>query len=85
AKLKNKTYESTLGIPVAIADLGAVTAIRAIKVGRTIAEAVEMGINRIKKALKEKGIDKWDKEADYRKDLTETLEGEGVSLKPVKD
>jgi len=85
AKLKNKTYESTLGIPVAIADLGAVTAIRAIKVGRTIAEAVEMGINRIKKALKEKGFDKWGKEADYRKDLTETLEADGVSLKQVKD
>jgi hypothetical protein len=84
-KLKSKTYESTLGIPVAIADLGAVTAIRAIKVGRTIAEAVEMGVNRIKKALKEKGIDKWDKEAEYRKDLAETLEGEGVPVKPVKD
>jgi len=80
-KIKGRTYESTLGIPMAIADLGAATAIRAIKVGKTVAEAVEIGINRIKKALKEKGIDTWEKESEYRKDLTTTLEEEGVSTK----
>lgn len=83
AKLKGggRTYEATLGIPIAIADLGAATAIRAIKVGKSVAEAVRIGINRIKDALKERGITTWEKEAEYAKDLIDFLEAEGVSTK----
>jgi hypothetical protein len=47
AKIKSRTYESTLGLPAAIADLGAATAIRAIKVENS-STSRRMGINRIK-------------------------------------
>lgn len=86
-KLKGITTDASLGIPLAIADLGAVTAIRAIKVGQSVSAAVEAGIKRIKQALKNRNLPKWDKENEdaYRAQLSEALEADGVSLKPVKD
>ena len=84
-KARGSAYDATIGIPIAIADLGAATAIRAIKVGKTVAEAVKIGVKRIKDALKAKGIDVKDWEERYTKDLTDILDEEGVSTKPVKD
>ncbi len=72
-KLRGKTYESTLGIPVAIID-GAVLTIRnAIKAGVKIADAVEMGIAKVKEKYND-----WAKEDEFRKDVISGLREQGA-------
>lgn len=66
AKLRSKTYDATVGIPVAIVDAGITTIKLAIKAGVKISDAIELGINKIK----EKYGKKWDKEDEFRKDVT---------------
>jgi hypothetical protein len=72
-KLRGRTYESTLGIPVAIID-GAVLTIRnAIKAGVKIADAVEMGIAKVKEKYKD-----WANEDAFRKDVIDGLREQGA-------
>jgi len=74
-KLRSRTYEATLGIPVAIVDFGVTVIRRAIKLGATVEQAVEAGIKRMKEKLAEDKDWKgkvWDGEDKFRQDtLTE--------------
>jgi len=76
-KLRNKTYESTIGIPVAIIDAGVLTIRAAIKAGVKIADAIEMGIAKIK----EKYGKEWAKEDEFRNDFINGFKDEGVNEK----
>jgi len=74
-KLKNKTYSDVTGISAFIAG-GIATIKNAIKLGVSVQRAVELGINEIKKKLNGK---QWDKEDEFRKDMIEGFQSEGVS------
>jgi hypothetical protein len=81
-KLRSKTYDASLGVPVAFIDAG-ITAIKnAIKLGIEVEKAIEIGIKTIKDKLN--GA-KWDKEADFRKDMMEGFKEEGVDVKKTKE
>ncbi len=73
-KLRGKAYESTLGIPIAIIDMGVVTIRAALKAGVQAAKAVEMGIEKIK----EKYGKEWGNENVFRKDYLDGLKEQGV-------
>lgn len=73
-KLRSNTYESTLGVPIAIIDMGVVTIRAAIKAGVKVADAIELGINKIK----EKYGKEWDKESQFRKDYMDGMKSEGA-------
>jgi len=77
-KLRGKTYESTLGIPIAIIDGGVLTIRNAIKAGVKIADAVEMGIAKIKEKYKD-----WAKEDEFRKDVISGLREQGIEDTPI--
>ena len=80
-KLRSRTYDAGLGIPVAFIDAG-ITAIKnAIKLGIEVEKAVEIGIKTIKDKLKG---NPWAKENDFRKDMIDGFKAEGVSLKAKK-
>ncbi len=72
-KLRNKSYSDATGI-VAFIDAGITTMKAAIKAGVKIADAVEMGIAKIK----EKYGKEWPKEDEFRKDVLEGLKSEGA-------
>ena len=74
AKLRSKTYESTLGIPIAIIDMGVVTIRAALKAGVKASKAIELGIEKIK----EKWGKEWDREDAFRKDYLNGLKSQGV-------
>lgn len=80
-KLRSRTYDAGLGIPAAIIDAGITTIKNAIKLGVNVQRAVELGISEIKKRI---GNKQWDKEADFRKDMIDGFEGEGVSTSNKK-
>lgn len=65
-QLRSKTYDATVGIPVAIIDAGISTIKMAIKAGVKIADAIELGIQKIKGAYGKP----WDKEDEFRKDVS---------------
>lgn len=67
ARLRNKTYDASIGIPVAIIDAGISTIKLALKAGIKIADAIEMGIAKIKELHGQA----WDKESEFRKDMLE--------------
>lgn len=73
-KLRGKAYESTLGIPLAIIDMGVVTIRAALKAGVKAVKAIEMGIDRIK----EKYGKEWANENQFRKDYLDGLKEHGV-------
>ena len=75
-KLRSKTYDASIGVPIAILDAGISTIKAAIKSGYAVADAVEAGI----KAIKKKYGKKWDKEDIFRKDVFETFSSEGVDI-----
>lgn len=79
AKLRSKTYDAGLGIPVAIIDAGISTIKLAIKAGVTVAKAIEMGIAKIKEKYG-KDLEK-EREDNLRKDFTEIFD----KVKSVKD
>jgi hypothetical protein len=82
-RLRNKTYDAGLGIPVAIIDAGITTIKNAIKAGVAIERAVELGINKIKDSLKGKPFANEDK---FRKDLLDGFAAEGIKEeKEVKE
>lgn len=75
SRLRENTYDASLGIPVSIIDKGITTIEEAIKVGLTVADAVEMGIRKIKELY---GKD-WDNENKFRKDFLKEFNDEGIS------
>ena len=79
-KLRGLTYESTIGVPIAIIDSGLTTIKVAIDKGVNVADAIELGIKRIKRDYKKT----WDKEDKFRKDMLDFFKKEGVELKEGK-
>jgi hypothetical protein len=70
-KLRSRTYDATLGIPVAVVDFGITVIRRAIKLGATVEQAVEAGIKRMKQKLaehKDWGGKTWGNEDQFRQD-----------------
>lgn len=80
-KLRGKTYDAGLGIPVAIVDAGITTVKLAIKAGVKVADAIELGINKIK----EKWGKEWPKEDEFRKDLAEAFKNVKSTTEFVKE
>jgi CRISPR/Cas system-associated protein endoribonuclease Cas2 len=74
--LRSKTYDASIGIPVALIDSGITVIKNSIKAGVNIADAIELGINHIKSKY---GKD-WEKENDFRNDMLDGFKGEGVSV-----
>jgi len=73
-QIRANSYSS---VPVAIIDTAITTVKLAIKAGVSIADAVELGINKVKELHK----DAWEKEDDFRKDMLNGFSKEGVELK----
>lgn len=80
-KLRGKTYDAGLGIPVAIVDAGITTIKMAIKAGVKVADAIELGINKIK----EKWGKEWAKEGEFREDLLEAFKNVKSTTDFVKE
>lgn len=74
-RLRSKTYEGTIGLPIAIIDAGITTIKAAIKAGVSIADAIELGINKIK----EKHGKEWKKENEFREDMFTEFRREGIN------
>jgi hypothetical protein len=79
-RLRSKTYDVTIGLPVALIDAGISVIKRAIKAGVAIADAIELGINHIK----EEHGKEWAKEDEFRKDMTDGFKAEGVKEETAK-
>ena len=77
-KLRGRTYDATLGIPVAIIDAGITTIENAIKLGISIEKAIDLGIKKIKEGLRGKS---WDKENDFREDMINAYKEAGIDTK----
>lgn len=73
-KLRNKQYSDVTGM-VAIVDAGITTIKHAIKAGVAIADAVELGIKKIKEKLGKE----WEKEDEFRRDMLDGFRAEGVA------
>lgn len=73
-RLRANTYESTIGVPVAIIDAGISTIKQAIRVGVNIADAIELGIKKIKDTYGKA----WAKEDAFRKDMLSEFKKEGI-------
>lgn len=76
-KLRSKLYDAGLGVPVAIIDAGITTIKNAIKAGVKVADAIELGI----KKIKEKYGKNWEKEDEFRKDYLKGFEENKVNVK----
>jgi hypothetical protein len=76
-KLRGKNYADVTGM-IAIVDSGITVIKNAIKAGVAVADAVELGISRIKELLAGKGVATWAKEDEFRKDALEGFESEGI-------
>lgn len=79
-KLRTRTYDAGLGIPVAVIDAGITTIKNAIKAGVAVANAVEMGIDKMKTLYGQT----WDKEDDFRKDMITGFKDAGFDTKKPK-
>jgi len=85
-KLRGRTYDATLGIPVAIVDAGITTIKHAIKLGASIADAVEAGIKKIKEKLSEHEDWKgkvWENEKQFREDAIEEFKKFAPDVKNI--
>lgn len=85
-KLRGRTYEATLGIPVAIVDFGITVIKRAIKLGVTVEQAVEAGIKRMKEKLSEDKEWKgkiWENEDQFRQDAIEEFKKFAPDVKAI--
>lgn len=74
-RLRNKTYDAAIGVPVAIIDAGITTIKAAIRAGVSIADAIELGINKIK----EQHGKQWKKENEFRKDMLDEFRRENIN------
>ncbi len=79
-KLRSKTYDASIGLPVAIIDAGITTIKSAIKAGVNIVDAIELGI----KTIKDKYGEKWDKEDEFRKDMLDGFNDEGIKTQELE-
>ena len=79
-KLRSKTYDASIGVPIAIIDAGITTIKAAIKAGVSVADAVELGVNKIK----QKYGKEWKNESRFRKDMLDGFKEEGVEIKTGK-
>lgn len=68
-------------VPVAVIDTAITTIKLAIKAGVGVAEAVEMGIDKVKE-LHDKI---WEKESDFRKDMLDAFKKEGIETSKKKE
>lgn len=75
-KLRSRTYDASIGIPVAIIDAGITTIKQAIKAGVKVADAIELGINKIK----ERYGKEWKNEDKFRKDMLEGFSDENIDV-----
>ena len=66
-KLRGRAYDATIGIPIQIIDSGITTIKYAIKAGVSIADAVELGIKKIKESYGKE----WKNESRFRNDMLE--------------
>lgn len=73
-RLRSKSYDASIGLPIAIIDAGISTIKAAIKAGVAVADAVELGITRIKQQYGKK----WDNEDQFRSDMLDGFKQEGV-------
>ncbi len=78
AKIRANSYSDATGM-VAIVDSGLATVEAALRTGISVTKAIEKGIAYIKSELSKKGIDVWEKEDDFRKDVTDAFAEEGIS------
>lgn len=79
-KLRGKTYDATIGVPIAIIDAGITTIKATIRAGVDIADAIELGI----KKIKEQHGKAWDKENEFRQDMLNGFSEEGVKTTTVE-
>lgn len=82
-RIRGQNYSDVTGM-VAIVDTGLATIENALKLGVAVADAIEAGINRIKELAATKGINDF-KEDEFRKDMIEGFESEGVSTSKKKE
>lgn len=75
-KLRSRTYDASIGLPVALLDMGLTTIKQAIKTGVKVADAIELGINKIK----EKYGKEWKNEDKFRKDMLEGFSEEKIDV-----
>jgi hypothetical protein len=73
-KIRSKTYDATIGVPIAIIDGGITVIKRAIKAGVAIADAIDLGIQHIK----EKHGKAWEKESEFREDMLNGFKEAGI-------
>ena len=75
-KLRSRTYDASIGVPIAIIDAGISTIKQAIKTGVKVADAIELGINKIK----ERYGKEWKNEDKFRKDMLEGFSEEKIDV-----
>jgi hypothetical protein len=76
-RLRSKTYDASIGLPIAILDAGITTIKVAIRTGVSVADAIELGIKKIKAEYGKN----WDKENEFRNDMTDAFKKEGIEVK----
>jgi hypothetical protein len=79
-KIRRNSYADVTGMS-AIIDAAITTIKFAIRTGMSVSSAIEAAVADVKRQLNEKGITSWPKEAQFRKDMKEAFESEGVPLK----
>lgn len=79
-RLRSKTYDATIGVPIAIIDSGISVIKNSIKAGVNIADAIEAGINHIK----EKYGKDWEKESQFRQDMLDGFSEEGIDTSKIE-
>jgi len=78
-KLRGKTYDASIGVPIAIIDAGITTIKAAIRAGVDIADAIELGI----KKIREQHGKNWEEDA-FRQDMLNGFSEEGVKTTTVE-
>ena len=76
-RLRTNTYDASIGLPIAIIDAGITVIKNSIKAGVNISDAIEIGINHIKAKYGKN----WEKEDDFRKDMHDGFNTEGIDAK----
>jgi hypothetical protein len=76
-RLRTNTYDASIGLPISIIDAGITVIKNSIKAGVNISDAIEIGINHIKAKYGKN----WEKEDDFRKDMHDGFNTEGIDAK----
>ncbi|WP_312697036.1 hypothetical protein [Sphingobacterium mizutaii] len=80
-KLRSMAYDASIGLPVAILDSGLTTIKYAIKAGVKIADAIELGIDKINSQYGKK----WDKEDQFRQDMLQGFKDNNIDVDQGKN